>query len=185
MQWAFFQEIFEAVVMGEVEGARFPEACTCVCGTIDRVVLVDRLSMRSPFTSFFRRPQADLSCIHAGASSGGAKDSYICCELGGEDGCDGEEKEVMVVQKGREKPEGWLRSIRPCREFWSLAECQDLQSYAYLDSCDLWEDTTGGVRGVGTIYLVSSTHHAHVYQAKSTQELQVQQPKPGVRSGLL
>lgn len=52
MQWAFFQEIFEAVVMGEVEGARFPEACTCVCGAIDWVVLVDRLSMRSPFTSF-------------------------------------------------------------------------------------------------------------------------------------
>lgn len=64
-------------------------------------MLVDRLSMRSSLP-LFRRPQADLSCNHAGASSGGAEDSYVCCDFGGKDGCDGEEEEVMIVQKGRE-----------------------------------------------------------------------------------
>lgn len=82
------------------------------------VTLVDRLSMRSHFFFLhsFRRPQADLSCIYADSSSGGAEDSYVCCNVGGKDGCDGEEKEVTVVHKGTKSQEWWLPSTRPHRE---------------------------------------------------------------------
>ena len=41
--------------------------------------------------------QADFClAIHAGSSSGGAENSYVCCDAGGEDGRDGEEEEVTV-----------------------------------------------------------------------------------------
>ena len=42
------------------------------------------------FHTLSRDQQADfVLAIHAGSSSGGAEDSYVCCDIGGEDGRDG------------------------------------------------------------------------------------------------
>lgn len=120
--------------MGEFEGAGTPEAC--ICGTIDWGMLVDRLSMRSPFLHSFRRPEADLSCIDAGSSSGGAEDPCVCRDAGGQDGGDGEEKEVKVVYQGTKNRE---RGLPPA----SMSECLKL---CVSRLCDSKCNGTAGVR---------------------------------------
>ena len=54
--------------------------------------------MLSFFRSFrkkeTRKADSDSCPFHAGSSSGGAEDPYVCRVAGGEDGCDGEEEEV-------------------------------------------------------------------------------------------
>ena len=120
-------------------------------------MLVDRLSMRSPFFFHsFGPPTADLSCIYAGSSSGGAEDPHICCVVGGEDGRDGEEEKVMIVRKGTENTKRWLHSTRPRSDLRALTKRWTLLGYASLYSADLYKSTCG-VEGVGTSDL---SHHA-------------------------
>ena len=54
-----------------------------------------------------------MSCIYAGSSSGGAEDPYVCCVVGGEDGCDGEEEKVMAILYARERECGIGGSTMP------------------------------------------------------------------------
>lgn len=50
---------------------------------------------------FVSSAEADLSCLFAGSSSGGAEDTYLRGNVGGKGRGDGEEKEMMTFATSR------------------------------------------------------------------------------------
>lgn len=145
--------------------------------------------MRPPFVFFshsFGRQEADLSCIYAGSSSGGAEDPYVCCVVGGEDGCDGEEEKVMaiIVRKGTKMRNRWLHSAKSCSKLRSPAKHGNLRSYASLYSGDLYK-RIAGFEGVETFCLISLSHHAQLHQANQDEKFKPSSVRRGVQFGLL
>lgn len=116
-------------------------------------------------------PQADLSCIYAGASSGGAEDPYVCCDFGGEDGGNGaeEEEEVMVLRSRRK----FFGTVPPLYERLA-GSCGHQPNVGSPKLC-----ISRPIRSVQRRRwcprrrmhcLISFSHHAYMYQANQDKE---------------